>query len=414
MQPDEKGLPEKAALLVKLAEAQFNVPFFLYMPPEDFAQERFEALEEFLGEYCAGYKVIVRSCHPQEERYKGGTFDSLETYADVGGVKYARTRIMKTVMDEKRLSLKRQQRFSHAPRIDVEQTGVLVMPFVEGTNVMAKMIGDHWEFGYCRDRTHKFQGEPYITQTPHDLGLLQVSEEVQSCLGFRCEIEYIISPDGQIHVVQAKDISKVETLELKESERSLNLDGMRRIRKRRNYRERCIYVMDNRSLYLELISDCEDLVHGCVGPEKRFEDIIERIKDFENDMEAFALRHERFGVLGLSIEVPEQLYQVANHYLDDTPELQKRLSTTLYRNLYKVDQFLAEADTLIARDKFRRNLCSHDAYGINTVRTPIWSVYWAAGRHKEVVEAFRALDFKTGDYVGIEVDEREKPTVIRL
>ena len=128
-------------------------------------------------------------------------------------------------------------------------------------------------------------------------------------------------------------------------------------------------------------------------------------------MMEFALRHERFAVLGLRIVVPDELFQVANHYLDDLPDQQKRLSKRLYQNFYKVDQFLAEADTMIARGGFRRNLCSHDAYGINTMRNPVWSVYWHNQRHEEVVRRFTELGYKTGDYVGIEVDEVDKPTV---
>ena len=53
--------------------------------------------------------------------------------------------------------------------------------------------------------------------------------------------------------MQAKDISNVEILEQAESERSIALDGIRRIRKRRNYRERPLYVMDTRQFYIKII-----------------------------------------------------------------------------------------------------------------------------------------------------------------
>ncbi len=92
------------------------------------------------------------------------------------------------------------------------------MPFIDGTSVMAKMIGDHWEFGYSRDKIHKVQSEPYITQAPHDAALLDLSKGIQKFLGFRCEIEYIIAENGEIYVVQAKDISEIEILEEKKSE----------------------------------------------------------------------------------------------------------------------------------------------------------------------------------------------------
>ncbi|MCF8032536.1 MAG: hypothetical protein K9K66_08495 [Desulfarculaceae bacterium] len=414
MQDQHTLIPEKARLLGLLRSARFNVPPFLYMPAEDFVRESFDGLEKFLAAHCPDYKVIVRSCHPQESRYKGGTFESLETYADLGGVLYARRRIIKIASTTKRLSILRQQKFNNSPELDADELGVIVMPFIEGTNVMAKMLGDHWEFGYCRDRVHRVQSEPYITQTPHDRKLLRISEDIQGRLGFPCEIEYVIGPDGTIHLVQATDISKLDAAEYKERERAVLLDGLMRIRLRRNYRERPIYLMDNQNLYLQVIGRCEDMVlSGGVTPEG-VEEVKDMVGSFERKMERFALSHERFGVLGLSIEVPEELYQVANHYLDDTPELQAGLSRALYANLYKVDQFISEADTLVTMDRFRRNLCSHDAYGVSTVRNPLWTAFWRAERNAEVVAAFRQFGYTTGDYVGIEVDEQNQPTVFRL
>jgi hypothetical protein len=410
----ETPLPEKARLLQRLRQGGFDVPPFLHLDAATLANGDLEELERFLEEFCQDYKVIVRSCHPLEERYKGGTFESVTTYSDVGGVRYAWKRIQKGPQTNGRLSILRQQKFQHAPELNVNDTGVIVMPFIEGGRVMAKQLGSHWEFGYCRDRLHRLQSEPYITQTPHDRRLLELSQRIQDFLGFRCEIEYVVGVDGRVHVVQAHDISRIETLELKESKRRVELDRLHRIRRRRNYRERAIYVMDNQSLYLDIIGLCEDLVHGPGADPDGLAEVLELVRSFERRLERFALSHERFGVLGLSIEVPEDLFQVASHYLDDTPELQAQLSAALHQNLYKVDQFLAEADTLIAQDRFRRNLCSHDAYGINTVRNPLWSCCWGTDRHQEVVARFKALGFTTGDYVGIEVDEQERPTVFRL
>lgn len=409
-----KNIPQKARLLERLRSGRFNVPDFIYVPAEDFMAENFDRLNAFLSTHRESFKVIVRSAHPCEEFYKGGTFDSVETYADIGGVKYARKRMIRLADSTKLLSIERQQIFYGAPEIDPGEMGVVVMPFIEGSSVMAKMIGRQWEFGYCRDRIHKVQSEPYITNTPHDRRLLELSEAIQSYLGFRCEIEYIIASDGEIHVVQAKDISTIETLEQKESERSVKLDGIRRIRKRRSYRERPIYVMDNRVFYLNLISRCEDMLHGCSGPKPGIDDVIAMITEYEAQLEAFALRHQRFAVLGIAIHNPDDLYQVANHYLDETPEIQKKLSKRLHQNLYRIDIFLSEADTLIAKDKFRINLCSHDAYGIDTVRNPMWNVYWSLDRHEKVVREFARLGFKTGDTIGIDIDVEEKPTIFRL
>jgi len=169
-------------------------------------------------------------------------------------------------------------------------------------------------------------------------------------------------------VVQAKDISNIETLEEKESQHSIKLDGIRRIRKRRNYMERPVYVMDNKAFYIQIISQCEELVSEDRKSISDINDIISSITAYEMELESFALRHQRFAVLGFAIQDSSELYQIANHYLEELPEFQKILSKALHNNLYKIDIFLAEADTLIARDKFSVNLCSHDAYGIDTVR----------------------------------------------
>ncbi|MDD9305163.1 MAG: hypothetical protein HUK40_23660 [Desulfobacter sp.] len=408
------GLPEKARLLEKLREKGFMVPDFIYVTADQFNTGNFKALEAFLEIHRESYKVIARSAHPLESEYKGGTFDSLETYADIKGIEYARNKVIKIARTSKRLSIKRQQVFNHAPQIDMDEMGVIVMPFVTGASVMAKMIGDEWEFGYCRNRSHKVQNEPHITKTPHDRRLMQLSKEIQKTLGFRCEIEYIVSNQGDIYVVQAKDISNIETLEEKESERSIKLDGIRRIRKRRSYRERPVYVMNNKAFYINIISRCEELVHKTDPTSLDLSDVISCIQAYEKELEAFALRHQRFAVLGFSIQDSGELFQVANHYLDEFPDLQKKVSRALHNNLYKIDIFLGEADTLIAKHKFRINLCSHDAYGIDTVRNPLWSVYWKVERHDEMVKDFSRLGFKTGDSVGIDIDIDGRPVIFRL
>ncbi len=409
----ENKVPEKAKLLEKLRANGFTVPDFVYVSAQKFVDKDFAELTAFLDVHRESFKVIARSAHPLESAYKGGTFDSLETYADIGGIIYARNRIIKLAKTAKQLSIQRQQIFNNAPPIDLEQMGMIVMPFINGSSVMAKMIQNHWEFGYCRNRNQKVQTEPHITRVPHDRGLFQLSRAIQKRLGFKCEIEYIISTEGDIHVVQAKDISRIETLEEKQSERSIRLDGIRRIRKQRNYRERPVYVMDNKAFYIDLITRCEDLIQAGSAPESATKEIVDCVAEYEAELEAFALRHQRFAVLGFSIHDTGELYQIANHYLDDFPDQQKKLSKALHNNLYKIDIFLGEADTLIAKDKFRVNLCSHDAYGIDTVRNPLWSAFWQAERHDAVVKEFKRLGFKTGDTVAIDIGTDDLPVVYR-
>jgi hypothetical protein len=410
----ETVIPEKAALLKRLSQGGFDVPDFIYVSADDFKNENFEALEAFLDQHRESFKVIARSSHPKEQYFKGGTFDSLEIYADLGGIKYARKKIINLAKTAKQLSIRRQQKFSNAPDIKIENMGMIVMPFISGASVMAKMIGHRWEFGYSRDRSHKIQREPYITRTPHDISLLQLSEDIQKYLGYKCEIEFVISEQGEIYVVQAKDISHIEPIELKLGERSVHLDGIRRVRRNHNFRERPVYVMDNKTFYLNIISKCEEFVLGNGDSKPTLEEILEIITLYQAELKAFALKHHRFCVLGLSIQEPEELYQIANHYLDDYPEMQAKLSRALHDNLYKIDYFLSETDTLIAKDKFRLNLCGHDAYGIDTVRNPMWSVFWQMDKHEKTVKKFKKLKFKTGDTVGIEIDSYEKPIVYRL
>ncbi len=326
--------------------------------------------------------------------------------------------MIKLATTSKRLSILRQQHFNHAPELDLQQMGVIVMPFIDGSSVMAKKLCGYWEFGYSRDRIHKVQSEPYITRTPHDRRLVQLSKDIQAYLGFRCEIEYIIAADGTIHVVQAKDISNIDILEEKENYQAIMLDGVRRIRRRRNYRERPLYVMDNRTFYIDLISLCEELLDAREqaegGGEIDISKMIAFIKGYEASLEDFALRHQRYAVLGLAIQDTVELFQIANHYLDDLPDLQSQLSKVLHNNLYQIDIFLSEADTLIAKDKVRINLCSHDAYGIDTVRNPLWTVYWNVERHREVARVFKQVGFKTGDTVSIHINADDKPTVHRM
>jgi hypothetical protein len=409
-----KIIPEKARLLEKLKTGPFNVPDFIYVPPEDFEKEQFTALKGFLEKHRESFKVIARSAHPAEEFYKGGTFTSLETYADTGGIVFARKKMIRALGSTCRLSILRQQRFSDSPDVVPGQMGVIVMPFIEGTSVMAKKIRGHWEFGFCRNRAGRVQNEPYITSTPHNRHLIEISAKIQKILGFRCEIEYIISNDNQIFVVQAKDISGIELLEEKETERAVKLDGIRRVRVQRSYRERPIYMLDMQDVYMQIIGCCEEMVLGVDSSSREICDILQTIQSFERELVEFALKHQRFGVIGICMKPPEFLYQVANHYLDDMPELQQQLSGVLHQNLYATDSFLAEADTLITKDRVHLSLCGHDAYGIDTVRNPVWSVYWHNERDKEVVDTFKTLGFKTGDTVCIDIEADDKPLVYRL
>ena len=63
---------------------------------------------------------------PFHLRHHRRTFNSLETYADVGGIRYARNKMMGLGKPGTQFSIARQQRFDHAPQMDLEQMGVMV------------------------------------------------------------------------------------------------------------------------------------------------------------------------------------------------------------------------------------------------------------------------------------------------
>ena len=95
-------------------------------------------------------------------------------------------------------------------------------------------------------------------------------------------------------MVQAKDISHIETLDEKESERSVALDGARRIRTRRNYRERPVFVMDNEAFYMCIIDQCENIVMQDGDARPCVENALDIIASQEAEFENFALKYERY------------------------------------------------------------------------------------------------------------------------
>jgi len=407
-------IPEKPRLLKILKDDGFNVPDFYFISGEDFDEGDFLELQEFLNRSCTSFKVIVRSAHPQEDRFKGGTFDSLETNCDITGVQYARNRITKLARHAKRLNILRQQKFNGAPQIDIDQMGIMVMQYIEGLQVMAKQLGDQWEFGISGFAKEKVPVESYITRRPPDERLLELSDTIQRHLGFRCEIEYILDYSGVIHVVQARDISLIDLLEQNRFEQTLRLDGIRRLRKRNNYRERVIYTMDNPSIYERIMAMSSELLREQERVEEKFGKILKVIEEYEQELEQFSLKYQYYAVLGLKIRIPDELFHKASHCLNELPDYQARLTQVLLENQYQIDYFLSEADTILAKDRLHLNLCTHAAYGVDSVRNPLWFIHWTPEHHDAVVNQFRKLGFKTKDMIGIEISPEERPMVYRL
>ena len=54
------AIPEKAELLKKLKQGGFDVPDFIYVPPQHFETEDFATLESFLAKHRESFKVIAR------------------------------------------------------------------------------------------------------------------------------------------------------------------------------------------------------------------------------------------------------------------------------------------------------------------------------------------------------------------
>ena len=119
-------------------------------------------------------------------------------------------------------------------------------------------------------------------------------------------------------------------------------------------------------------------------------------------------------MLGLKIRIPDELFHKVSHCLDELPEYQARLTQVLLENQYQIDYFLSEADTILAKDRLRLNLCTHAAYGVDSVRNPLWFIHWTPEHHDAVVNQFRKLGFKTKDMIGIEISPEERPMVYRL
>lgn len=327
-------IPEKPRLLRILKDAGFDVPDFLFMSGEDFDQGNFNNLKDFLDHSCSSFKVIVHSAHPLEDRFKVGTFDSLETNCDVNGILYARNRFTKFSRNAKRLNILRQQRFKGAPQIEIDQMGIVVMQYIEGLQVMAKKLEDQWEFGISGYAKEGGQVESFITRRHPDERLMDLSETIQSQLGFRCEIEYILDHDGLIHVVQASDISLIELFEQNRFEQTLRPYGIRRLRKRCNYRERVIYVMDNPCIYERTMALSLELLHEQGRVEEKFGEILKVIEEYEQELEQFSLKYQHYVVLALKIRIPDELFHKASHCLDELPEYQARLTQVLLNNQY--------------------------------------------------------------------------------
>ncbi|MEC7631567.1 MAG: hypothetical protein VX396_10425, partial [SAR324 cluster bacterium] len=109
-----------------------------------------------------------------------------------------------------------------------------------------------------------------------------------------------------------------------------------------------------------------------------------------------------------------ELFHKASHCLDELPEYKARLTQVLLDNQYQIDYFLSEADTILTKDRLRLNLCTHAAYGVDSVRNPLWFIHWTLEHHDAVVNQFRKLGFKTEDMIGIEISPEERPMVYRL
>jgi hypothetical protein len=413
--------PDKVAFLEKLQSGGFNIPDFIYLSSEALENDCQKAITSFLGSLNGAACVIVRSAHPLEAHFKGGTFDSFESTADLDGIRLAFRKIVRSCRTSKRLAIRRQQVFEGAPPLDPDDMGILIMPYVDGRSVMAKTVGTNWEFGYARQSDNLIFRDPYLTSTPHDTQLYILSERIRRFLGFRCEIEYILSGDGQLFIVQARDISGAPTIEEapvsptgRRGGGRVRFDGVLRVRGLCNHRIRPVFIMNNRGFSLEIIDACSrSRCSGGSGDDGLTQRILEIIDRFDQQLEMFSLSHPRYAVLGTDIHLLE-LFHFIHHFFEKATHARQQIEGALRKTQYSVESFLAEADTLIAKHKTRFNLCTHNAYGISSVSNPLWTVFWNEDRSESILNDIELLGIQTGDIIEIEIEASGIPVLYRV
>ncbi len=413
--------PDKVAFLEKLQSGGFNIPDFIYLSSEELNNNCQTAINAFLKANSGAACVIVRSAHPLEARYKGGTFDSFESTADFDGIRFAFRKIVRSCRTSKRLAICRQQAFEGAPPLNPDDMGILIMPYIDGRSVMAKTVEGKWEFGYARQSDNLIFRDPYLTSTPHDNQLYELSERIRSFLGFRCELEYILSGDGQLFIVQARDISGAPASEEapvspagRRGRGHVRFDGVHRVRGLCNHRIRPVFVMNNREFSLEIMDACcSDRCSGDNRDDGMVQQILDIIDDFDQRLDRFALSHPRYAVLGTDIHLLD-LFHFTHHFFEKVPHARQQIDGALRKTQYAIESFLAEADTLIAKRKTRFNLCTHNAYGISSVRNPLWTVFWDEDRSESILNDLGALGIQTGEIIEIEINAPGIPVLYRF
>jgi hypothetical protein len=285
-------LPEKALHLEMLKKGRFNVPDFIYVPAEDFKNENFEKLRSFLKRHQESFKVIARSAHPLEEAFKPGTLIHWKPMRMWPGFNMPENGSSNGKIGQQTLHFEAAE---IQPRAGTgsEDMGIIVMPFINGNGVMAKMLGNSWEFGYCRTvptrwKANRLSPKPPTTRvfwkSPRRFRNTSVSN-AKSNTSFPGMVKSTWS--------RPRIFLTLRPWMKKEDERSVHLDGIRRIRKRSNYRERPVFVMDNTAFYMDIIDRCENIVMANDPPESRIQDALEIIASQEAECEDFAMRYER-------------------------------------------------------------------------------------------------------------------------
>ncbi len=405
--------PDKVEMLQNLQAAGFDVPGFVYLPAERLARGDTDALAGFLQGRPQTARLLVRSAHPEEAAFKGGTFDSFLATPDLDGVRLAWRRMVRSCRTAKRLSIRRQQVFWGAPSIDPEEMGALVMPFIEGPCIMAKALNGRWEFGVS---PQEGAGEPYLTTTAADEDLLAQCRSVRDSLGVSCEIEWVRSAkDGRLYLVQARDISRLPTAPPVEegplpcsARDGLVMDGLRRVRDDGRRRQRPVFVMDSRELLSALDAAFRDPAESGDRGAGATDAALSAIHSFEGAMERFALSHERYAVLAVAVHLPD-LYGFPERLPAAGPGCRKALGKALRGCQYAIERFLAEADTLVAQEGTSFHPCTHAVFGISSVSHPLWSVSWKADRRGDILDALHRLGVRTGRRIEIALNSSGLP-----
>jgi hypothetical protein len=428
-------MSEKAGLLQKLSQdrafldnlRKYNaeIPPFLLFTRSDFEGSNFGELERFLR-LIESDKIIVRSAHPLEERFKGGTFSSYTNQEktkqwqnerwlpkNVHTVLSLRDKIIHDARYAKSLSIRRQQKFDGAPIINPDDIGAMVMPFCSGCRVMVKQLDGEWEYGYDGIIISKVNYRSLSSVDFHG-HLKDISELIQDKIGLPLEIEYVWDQKHKIvYVVQLRGISRFKSEHSSigpiVADTSNICSDISICRARRNdefVRTRPFYVIDEEKEFWtdERLQATLAMPSFSINFEGFYKTAIDGLLERKERFEKFALEHRNFGIYLKNSSFTHQFLICSQ---DHERKLPAELSigdiggdSLNYCGMLYYPFFL-EADTVITPSCSSITKHAHDAFGINNINNPFWLIMLYSDGYKYAEDVLK--DIKTGTRVKIQI-----------